>query len=304
MDFSRERILENFTHDNTTGKIYRKRNGQIVDSRDREGYVVVAHHLNGKNDRMRAARLVWTLYHGDIPKGMVVDHINRVRDDNRLENLRLATTKQNARNKHSCSVDYTSKYRGVKKDLHGRWIAEINNDGKLTRLGKFDSEIAAAACYNEAALKAYGEFAYLNNVQKIDYEKHRTSLNRDALAEKRRNLPNGLQVHGNRLVVFEDGVRIGTFKTEDKEDAVLFCQHFKTTGVKLDLKSNLVTYNEHGLPYGVSPCSTGYRASFMKDRVKRVHVGTFKTVKDAQEALYLEQLEVFGYIKRGAMQHG
>src|SRR5678809_161305 len=46
----------------------------------------------------RRSRLVWVYHHGDIPDGLVIDHINRNRQDDRIENLRLVTRRQNQRN--------------------------------------------------------------------------------------------------------------------------------------------------------------------------------------------------------------
>jgi len=41
-------------------------------------------------------RLIWEMHNGPIPEGMQVDHINGIRDDNRIENLQLLTLVENA----------------------------------------------------------------------------------------------------------------------------------------------------------------------------------------------------------------
>lgn len=45
-----------------------------------------------------AHRVVWEAFNGEIPEGMEIDHINTIRSDNRLENLRLVTSKENKNN--------------------------------------------------------------------------------------------------------------------------------------------------------------------------------------------------------------
>ncbi|WPJ55995.1 hypothetical protein RCIP0099_00042 [Klebsiella phage RCIP0099] len=54
----------------------------------------------GKLGRVReyAHRLVWFMHYGDIPEGLMVDHINLDRCDNRIENLRLVDKSGNAQN--------------------------------------------------------------------------------------------------------------------------------------------------------------------------------------------------------------
>lgn len=49
----------------------------------------------GKSDRVH--RIVWETFNGTIPEGYEIDHINSVRDDNRLENLQLLTPLENVR---------------------------------------------------------------------------------------------------------------------------------------------------------------------------------------------------------------
>jgi hypothetical protein len=46
-----------------------------------------------------AHRLAWLYVYGSIPENLMIDHINGVRDDNRIENLRVATAKQNSENR-------------------------------------------------------------------------------------------------------------------------------------------------------------------------------------------------------------
>lgn len=92
---------------------------------------------------------------------MVVDHINLNGLDNRRENLRLVTPSQNAAN--SPGQRGSSKYRGVHWDGGRRqWIASVAPDGKQEVLGSFYTEEEAARAYDAAAVRCYGECAYLN----------------------------------------------------------------------------------------------------------------------------------------------
>lgn len=92
------------------------------------------------------------------PAGMVVDHINGDGLDNRRENLRIATRKQNAQNRRKHKPT-SSRFIGVYWHRYGkRWVAEIRGE----HLGMFTSEEAAARAYDAAARSKYGEFASLN----------------------------------------------------------------------------------------------------------------------------------------------
>lgn len=92
-----------------------------------------------------------------------VDHINGNGLDNRRENLRIATRAQNLANAGSRTG--TSIYKGVSFCRKtGRWKVQICIDGKNYNLGRFDTPEEAAVVYNEAAVKAWGEFATTNAV--------------------------------------------------------------------------------------------------------------------------------------------
>lgn len=95
-----------------------------------------------------------------------VDHINGDRLDNRRANLRVATQKENVRNRTS-HAGSTSGYLGVSFDRgKNRWRAQIRPDGQRIHLGWFRDEWEAAEAYNDAAREHFGEFASLNERRK------------------------------------------------------------------------------------------------------------------------------------------
>ena len=77
----------------SNGEVYSKTR-KYKCTRFLNGYVFVT--INKKD--VYVHRLVWETFNGEIPKGMEIDHINTVRTDNRLENLRLVTSSGNKRN--------------------------------------------------------------------------------------------------------------------------------------------------------------------------------------------------------------
>lgn len=94
--------------------------------------------------KMKAHRVIWAIHTGEWPNGDI-DHINRVRSDNRISNLRCVTRSENL---HNCSLrrDNTSGKAGVRWcKTYKFWEARINHNGKFYFLGYHDSFAAAAA---------------------------------------------------------------------------------------------------------------------------------------------------------------
>jgi len=122
-----------------------------------DGYICGS--LNGKS--MMAHRVAWAIHHGFWPIEMI-DHINRVRSDNKICNLRMASRRENMRNK-SALEGSSSKFIGV--SFHPqckKWRARIRVSEKNMSLGLFHDEVCAAIAYDSAARKYYGDFANLN----------------------------------------------------------------------------------------------------------------------------------------------
>jgi hypothetical protein len=102
----------------------------------------------------RVHHLVWMYHHGHfVPE---LDHINRNRDDNRIENLRPCTHSQNLGNSRA----RVHKYKGVTFCKQtGKWRAQLKNNRR-----RFNTIEEAALAYNGWATAHFGEFAYLNKV--------------------------------------------------------------------------------------------------------------------------------------------
>lgn len=108
------------------------------------------------------ARIIHLYMTGKFPDGEM-DHINRIRSDNRWNNLREATRMQNAAN---VKVKSSTGYKGVTRSI-GKFQARIMIDGKIKYLGTRSTAYKASLLYNEAAAKQFGEFACTGSVEQI-----------------------------------------------------------------------------------------------------------------------------------------
>ena len=96
-----------------------------------------------------------------------IDHIDGIRDNNHLSNLRWSNRVQNNQNRKKIPDDkFTSKYKGVSYDpVNKKWLAQYSQDGKLRYKQRFEDEIAAALAYNNAVKQYEPEFGWLNKVE-------------------------------------------------------------------------------------------------------------------------------------------
>ena len=162
---TQQRCHELFRYDPETGNlVWRTTKSAKAIAGSVAGSINAKGHVNLQVDRkMYAAhQVVYLMHHGYIPDE--IDHCNRDKTDNRIENLRPATSSQNKGN-IGLLRNNQSGYRGVSQNSRsGKWHAQIKICGRQTYLGRYATPEQAALRYNEAARQYFGEFAYLNEV--------------------------------------------------------------------------------------------------------------------------------------------
>lgn len=148
---SAARLRELLHYDQETGVFTRKvrtsariRVGDVTGTPRPDGYLTI--RVESKS--YLAHRLAWLYVHGNFPL-FQIDHINHVRSDNRITNLRDVTPSQNQHNQQRAHA--TNKSCGllgvtlVKSE--NRWIARIYVNDKPQHIGSFKTPEAAHAAY-------------------------------------------------------------------------------------------------------------------------------------------------------------
>ncbi len=114
--------------------------GSVAGTLMKKGYIHIT--INGR--LYFAHRLAWLYVYGYFPENGV-DHINRIRHDNRIANLREVSQQCNVRNACVNSRN-TSGVKGVSWDKRtGKWYSQIAVDGKDINLGRYDDFVDSVA---------------------------------------------------------------------------------------------------------------------------------------------------------------
>lgn len=127
----------------------------------RSGHQNCTLYVEGKQNGYSTGQVAWFLYYGEWPQ-KEIDHIDGNPQNNRKENLRLASRAEQCRNRISGKKGRANK--GVYKREYGeKWSAQIWVNNKCKNLGTFDSEEAAINARRIATMELHGEYANLNS---------------------------------------------------------------------------------------------------------------------------------------------
>ena len=120
------------------------RKGDLAGGPRQDGYW----RVSVSNKQIRLHRVIWEMHNGPIPDGLVIDHIDRDISNNRIENLRAVTIKQNSHNCNQRGIWYSKK--------NNRWRARITVDGNEIHLGWHKTEKEARQAYVDGKEKYHG----------------------------------------------------------------------------------------------------------------------------------------------------
>lgn len=152
---TQEYLKEILHYDKETGIFIWKRNLSTKNKKE-AGWIDGNNYrqINLKNKQYYCHRLAWLYEYGYFPENEI-DHINKIRNDNRICNLREVSRVCNARN-GKLSINNTSGVKGVsffKRD--NNWTAQIMINYKTYKLGYYDdfddavcARLAAEQCLN------------------------------------------------------------------------------------------------------------------------------------------------------------
>ena len=147
------------------GRIKSIKNDAILTPKNNQsgsGYMKIGLWKDKVRSNFKICRLVAIAFIPNIENKRCVDHIDGNSLNDRVENLRWATSQENAQNRKGYSGG-SSIYKGISFDKRmKKWRARITLNNKLNHLGFFDCEIEAHKAYDEAAKKYFGQFAKIN----------------------------------------------------------------------------------------------------------------------------------------------
>ncbi len=142
-----------YKYDPDTGILY-GRGCKAIGSVSNTGYLMV--EINKKHRTLH--RFIFELQGIEIPEGMQVDHINGIKTDNRWDNLRLVSPRDNAKNRATSTLNTSGTIGVCWHKANNRWFAQIHVDGHKTYLGSFvEFSDAVNARKNAEVLYGYHE---------------------------------------------------------------------------------------------------------------------------------------------------
>jgi hypothetical protein len=131
-----------YRYDPGTGKIFNAIDQEIMNKNTR-GYIVIEGNKDFQGV-LNGHHFAWYMFYGNVDFEML-DHINRIKTDNCIDNLRISNTQKNA---------FNTNAKGYYLDKEtNKWRASIGIDGKKIHLGRYNTKEEAKNAYLEGKKK-------------------------------------------------------------------------------------------------------------------------------------------------------
>ena len=130
-------IEKGITCNPITGEVFGVR-GKVL-TRKSNGYIRIAFIDSKRHYQLLGHQFIWYYVHKEVVN--IIDHVNGIKDDNRIHNLRSVTKQQNSFNTNA------KGYSWCKRDK--KWKSQIMVNGKLRNLGYFETKQEASKVYQD-----------------------------------------------------------------------------------------------------------------------------------------------------------
>ena len=154
-------LKDNFTY--SDGRLYRS-NGKLAGYAHKHKNGNIRYEVKINNKNFLNSRLIWIYFNGEIEPNHIIDHINSLPHDDRIENLQSITVQKN--NIKRINNKKPHGYRGVTKDNNNKrrkkYKASICINYKTTTIGYFEDAETAAKAYDSYAKIIFEDFDDFN----------------------------------------------------------------------------------------------------------------------------------------------
>lgn len=257
---------EGFYRASNLGRVESVKFNKLLSTKVSSGYSRLTLYKNKVKRGFLTHRLVMLTFQGDSE--LQVDHINGIKTDNRLINLRYVEPRENIK-LYFDKVETEVSSIGIRIDKHGKYSSRIWLDGRRYDLGRYNNETLASEAYNKALI-AYKDKKELPEERKYYSIYKGVSKAKDKFVAK--------------IVINKVQYNLGTYNIEEKaSDAYQEALQNWINKSQLPSYINPNKASKYEGIYYVKNANKPWKAS-VKLHDERIYIGYFKTEDDAHNA--------------------